>query len=128
MPLAHHTLTPGHENVYRSGSGFTSFQKLLQELREGVLELGVGQCEVRSNDNPMERKFGFELSAIRGGNLSSWVFDISLTKFKSDPECSRWYPLMATPAGRGQIAHWFEQGLTVEEMVLRLDAPSETNP
>jgi len=120
MPLANLTLTPGHENVYRSGSGFTSFQKLLQELREGVLELGVGQCEVRSNDNPMERKFGFELSAIRGGNLSSWVFDISLTKFKSDPECRLWHPQMATTTGRVQIAQWFQEGWTIEEMVPHL--------
>jgi len=128
MPLPVLPLRSPETTTYRTGSGFTDFNVLLRELHEGVLELGVGQCEVRCKDDPMERKFGFELSVIRGNNLSSWVFDISLTKFKSDPECSRWYPLMASPAGRGQIAHWFEQGLTVEEMVLRLDASSETNP
>jgi hypothetical protein len=108
MPLPSLPLANPETTTYRTGSGFKDFKVLLRELHEGVLELGVGQCEVVSKDNPFKREIGFELSQMKDGVQRWWDFTIGLTSFKNTPEPLR--SKLATTQGRAEVARWMETG------------------
>jgi len=121
MPLPVLPLRSPETTTYRTGSGFTDFNVLLREVHEGVLELGVGQCEVRCKDDPVRRKLGFELYTQKDGVARWWEFEIGLSAFKATTEPHR--SKMASVAGRAEIAAWLEQGRTPEE-IAALASPS----
>ena len=122
MPLPIlHRMNP-EQTTFRTGSGYSDWNKLLKELHEGVLELGVGECEVRCKDDPMTRQLGFELYTQKDGVWRSWEFMIPLTKFKGTG--AGWHPQLSSVAGRAQIAQWLQEGRTVVEMeALRCSTP-----
>ena len=86
MPLPRYELGPEGKERQVSGHGFDDRGLLLKELHEGVLELGVGDCECSSLDRPQMTPphFGFELWACyeTKGIYAWWHFLIPVAKFR----------------------------------------------
>jgi hypothetical protein len=117
MPLPTLPLISPETTSYRTGKTYEDINTLFKELHEGVLELGVGQCEVRCNDKPMQLQLGFELSQTKDGVLRWWDFMIRLTKVKvADPVI---LARMSTVEERAKIAAEFEAGWHSEFSSLR---------
>jgi hypothetical protein len=82
MILPRPQLTPGYDNTFVSGSGFKDIASLLLDLHLGVLELGVGDTQVRVYDNPGIRKLGFYLTSKRDPSRD-WLFIIGTSDFQN---------------------------------------------
>lgn len=103
----------GATEAYRSGQGFTNLNDLLRKLHEGVMELGVGCCEVRVKDNPMARTMGFELSQTGpDGLFRGWIFDCNIRVWKESVTAN----VMASVEGRARIALLLQEGKTPEQL------------
>jgi len=100
----------GVETVY------TNFHLLLREIRAGVVERGVGGCEVRLADDPLRRMLGWAILSPKDEYLRCWSFTIPLTRFKGDLTGAAWIEQVKSVEGRTQIAQWLQEGRTIEEM------------
>ncbi len=112
MPLPELPITTPEQTSYRRNIQCDSYPQMLRELHQGVLELGVGRCEVLVDDDPKQRTLGFLLKAERGGFTREWAFFVRLTRVKelqgSEAEYLR--ALFRTAAGRERIAEVMAQG------------------
>lgn len=122
MPLPRYELGPEGKERQVSGHGFDDIGLLLKELHEGVLELGVGDCECSSLDRPQMTPphFGFELWACyeTKGIYAWWHFLIPVAKFRVTrhtlPDAVR--EAFVAPGGRGKLARLLGQGVPPGEL------------
>lgn len=118
MPLPALPLVNPETTTYRVGTGYEDLRTLLRELHEGVLELGVGQCEVRCKDEPERLRLGFELYTQRDGVARWWEFMIRLSRVRRAGGVSggRIRELFPTTQGRAEIAQLLEAGTDPETL------------
>jgi hypothetical protein len=119
MPLPKNELKLGVNRINFRGTIFTEIPKLLKELHEGVLELGVGKCEIRSSDDmsntadvPM---IGFRLGASYDipNRYTFWNFSIptSAVICTSRGLAQGVRDALTTTQGRGKLMVLLEQGV-----------------
>ena len=109
MPLPILPLVNPETTTYRTGKGYDDLDLLFKDLHEGVLELGVGQCQVRCKDEPMRLQIGFELYTEKDGVARWWEFMIGLTRLRTSDRKLR--ARLMTTEERAKVAAEFESGV-----------------
>ncbi len=128
MPLPKLEHKPGVGETRRSGRDFTDISTLLRDLHDGVLELGVGKCEVLAHDVPREEaKFGFDLCQDpSAGEWRVWEFLIPVRAFKQTSEAlsDSLREEFKSLTGRGRLARMLQAGLDARSIEERLRDPA----
>jgi hypothetical protein len=125
MPLPQLELKPGFDTATRSGKGHDDPLALLEELHEGVREVGVGAV-VYVKDEPSRQPptIGFELHRIKGDLDQWWEFFIEVPKFKATKEklpAGLWGAFLTT-GGRAAIARLMAEGTPPGELEAKLSS------
>ncbi len=128
MPLPKLELKPGVTEMVTGGRPHDDIRVLLRDLHEGVMELGVGNCEVLVHDKYqlLPPQFGFDLCQRDEEHHRVWEFMITLGDF------SRWASMihpalreaLTTVQGRQRLARMFQAGLHPREIGDRLVDPA----
>ena len=124
MPLPKLELEPGVTDSWRSGRGFTDIRVLLRDLHEGVLELGVGKCEVLHHDVPREDKFGFDLCQDHRDHHRVWEFLIKLPDFRDTSKLLAPALCEEFKTGRARIARMLQAGMDTHAIEGRMQDPA----
>ncbi len=126
MPLPKLELKPGVTESLVRGKGHDDIRVLFRDLHEGVLELGVGNCEVLAYKRvPME--FGFDLcNTDEANHYRVWGFMITLDDFKrtAEPLDAAIREAMTHIQGRARIARMLQVGMSVQDIGKRLVDPA----
>lgn len=103
---------------------YTDIRVLLRELHEGVLELGIGKCEVLAHDLYQELKFGFDLLDSQDERV--WEFLIPSQEFKRTSEALSpgIREEFTTLNGRARLARMIQVGMTLDVIEERLMDPA----
>jgi hypothetical protein len=120
MPLPRLELKPGVSEMSWRGRGHDNICVLLRDLHEGVLELGIGNCEVLAHDAPqlVPAQFGFDLCNTDGGNNRFWSFMMTTEDFKRTcgPLPAALRGAMMGLGGRQRMAAMLQAGLSPEQI------------
>jgi hypothetical protein len=129
MALPKLELKPGYTESFYGGRGHEDVLVLLQDIHAGVLELGLGVCEVLAHDHPQRPAFGFDLSPKKedaAGNARWWEFFIDMPHYNGTkdrlPPCIR--EVIVDTSGRIRLAAMLQLGMSVEAIEARLSEPA----
>ncbi len=107
---------------------YPSVPEWLRAVHEGVMVLGIGNCEVQAQDDPATRMIGFGLSRLRDqDDLGSWFFQVGLITIKQMNAAlrTRYQHLFRTAEARRNLANMLTAGWNPDTASYTTPLPDE---